>query len=327
MRVAFVPFFSASAGRRPVGTFNRMGDERRGEGMEDFYDLLGVSEDASTAEIDRAWRERVRQYHPDVNDDTRASAQFKTLKTAHEVLADDDERAAYDRMGHAAYVRERLGGLPTADVPREGSTTSEETSEASTPEAGASESSASTARTSDSSAAARQRSAAASAGPSATTGNRPRRSRSPLWYGWTGVLLAGIVYLAGVGSYLRANAAALADLRTALASQPIGALTTTRSLIGPGTFAMTTASLGSPRSLLFPVGIVALAVAFGWVVLAFGRNSAYLYLLGGVAPAAALAAGPVVALPDGVVLALVAVVPLGSTAFFLVDAGRVLAGN
>ncbi|MFB6250143.1 MAG: J domain-containing protein [Halobellus sp.] len=85
--------------------------------MEDFYELLGVSEDASPEEIDRAWRERVRRYHPDVNDDARATAQFKTLKAAHEVLSEEKKRAAYDRMGHETYVRERLGGLPTAGQP------------------------------------------------------------------------------------------------------------------------------------------------------------------------------------------------------------------
>ena len=85
--------------------------------MDDFYELLGVSEDASAEEIDRAWRERVRRYHPDVNDDARATAQFKTLKAAHEVLSAEEKRAAYDRMGHAKYVRKRLDGLPTAGQP------------------------------------------------------------------------------------------------------------------------------------------------------------------------------------------------------------------
>lgn len=84
----------------------------------DFYELLDVPEDASSAEIKAAYRQKAREYHPDVNDDHRASAQFKTVRTAYEVLSDADKRAAYDRMGHATYVRKRLDGLPTAGMSR-----------------------------------------------------------------------------------------------------------------------------------------------------------------------------------------------------------------
>ncbi|MDS0293298.1 DnaJ domain-containing protein [Halogeometricum luteum] len=86
--------------------------------MEDFYDLLGVSEDAAPADVKRAWRGKAREYHPDVNDDARAGVQFKTLRAAYEVLSDETKRAAYDRMGHERYVAERLDGLPTAGMER-----------------------------------------------------------------------------------------------------------------------------------------------------------------------------------------------------------------
>ncbi|WP_231751546.1 J domain-containing protein [Halogeometricum sp. CBA1124] len=52
--------------------------------MDDFYDLLEVPEDATQADVKRAWREKAREYHPDVNDDARASGQFKTLRVAYE---------------------------------------------------------------------------------------------------------------------------------------------------------------------------------------------------------------------------------------------------
>jgi hypothetical protein len=80
---------------------------------EDFYDLLGVDADADRERIKRAHREQVREYHPDHNDDERADDQFKAVQRAYEVLSDADKRAAYDRLGHEEYVRERLGGDPT----------------------------------------------------------------------------------------------------------------------------------------------------------------------------------------------------------------------
>lgn len=79
----------------------------------DFYELLEVSEDASEAELRSAFRAKAREYHPDVNNHERAAAQFKTVRKAYEVLSSGAERAAYDRLGHRAYVDERLDGLPT----------------------------------------------------------------------------------------------------------------------------------------------------------------------------------------------------------------------
>ncbi|WP_435186249.1 DnaJ domain-containing protein [Halobellus sp. EA9] len=315
--------------------------------MEDFYDLLGVSEDAPTEEIDRAWRDRVRTYHPDVNDDARANAQFKTLKAAHEVLSSEKKRAAYDRLGHETYVRERLGGLPTAGQPGpdaidgddEGGEGDKDDESADATEGpgresdrtgsgGGSQTGHSGGTSRASTADGQSRSAGANgrsttAGRTADRDSTARRGLTRLQYGWLGVLLAGTVYLAGLWQYLGANAAAVASFREAVAADPIGALTATR-LPAPGTFALRAvagASAPGPE-LLFPVGVVALAVAFLAVVSSSGRGSAYLYPVGGLAPVAALAVGPVVALSDGVVVALVAAVPIGATLLFAVDVGR-----
>ncbi|MDS0258742.1 DnaJ domain-containing protein [Haloarcula sp. S1CR25-12] len=71
---------------------------------ESFYDVLGVAEDATTDEIESAYRERLKETHPDVSDDDDAGQETKTLIEARDVLVDEDERARYDRLGHGAYV-------------------------------------------------------------------------------------------------------------------------------------------------------------------------------------------------------------------------------
>ncbi|MFA9424677.1 J domain-containing protein [Natronorubrum sp. A-ect3] len=83
---------------------------------EDFYDLLEISSDASQDEIKDAYREQVRVYHPDHNDDDRARAQFTAVKKAYDILGDPVERKAYDRMGHKDYVAKRTSGIPSPDV-------------------------------------------------------------------------------------------------------------------------------------------------------------------------------------------------------------------
>ncbi len=71
---------------------------------EDFYDVLGVSADASADEIRAAYRERLKRVHPDVSDAPDAAERTETLVDAKEVLTDPDERARYDRLGHETYV-------------------------------------------------------------------------------------------------------------------------------------------------------------------------------------------------------------------------------
>ncbi|MEF8782738.1 MAG: molecular chaperone DnaJ [Haloarculaceae archaeon] len=77
---------------------------------EDFYDVLGVSRDASEEEIEQAYREAVREYHPDVSDDPDAEEKFKKAKKAKEVLTDDEKRRMYDQMGHEQFVEAEKHG-------------------------------------------------------------------------------------------------------------------------------------------------------------------------------------------------------------------------
>lgn len=78
----------------------------------DFYDLLEIDEDASQEEVKDAFRTKVREYHPDLNDDPDAPAQFTAVKKGYEILKDPSERQAYDRLGHKDYVAKRTSGIP-----------------------------------------------------------------------------------------------------------------------------------------------------------------------------------------------------------------------
>ena len=68
----------------------------------DYYEVLGVSKNASDDEIKKAYRKLAVKYHPDRNPgDKEAEAKFKEINEAHEVLSDKQKRARYDQFGHA----------------------------------------------------------------------------------------------------------------------------------------------------------------------------------------------------------------------------------
>jgi molecular chaperone DnaJ len=69
----------------------------------DYYDVLGVSKDASKDEIKDAYRKLAMQYHPDRNKSPDAEEKFKEISEAYAVLSDDEKRQQYDLLGHAGF--------------------------------------------------------------------------------------------------------------------------------------------------------------------------------------------------------------------------------
>lgn len=69
--------------------------------QEDYYDVLGVSRDASDKEINSAYRKLAKKYHPDINHEPGAEEKYKKINEAYEVLHDQQKRAQYDQFGSA----------------------------------------------------------------------------------------------------------------------------------------------------------------------------------------------------------------------------------
>ncbi len=87
--------------------------------MRDPYEVLGVGREASEAEIKAAFRRLAAIHHPDKNPgDAGAVTRFKEANLAHQILADKDKRAAFDRYGEAAFRPGGGGGIDFSDLAR-----------------------------------------------------------------------------------------------------------------------------------------------------------------------------------------------------------------
>ncbi|MCL2863198.1 MAG: molecular chaperone DnaJ [Methanimicrococcus sp.] len=69
----------------------------------DYYEILGVTREASDEEIKKSYRKLAMQYHPDKNDAPDAEEKFKEISEAYAVLSDPEKRASYDQFGHAGF--------------------------------------------------------------------------------------------------------------------------------------------------------------------------------------------------------------------------------
>ncbi|MHB9002679.1 MAG: molecular chaperone DnaJ [Coriobacteriia bacterium] len=67
----------------------------------DYYEILGISRDASESEIKKAFRRRARETHPDVNDHDNAEEEFKACNEAYDVLSDPSKKQMFDTYGTA----------------------------------------------------------------------------------------------------------------------------------------------------------------------------------------------------------------------------------
>ncbi len=76
----------------------------------DYYQILGVSQNASADDIKKAYRKLALEYHPDRNKSKESAEKFKEISNAYEVLSNPEKRKAYDQFGSAAFE----GGGPQA---------------------------------------------------------------------------------------------------------------------------------------------------------------------------------------------------------------------
>ena len=83
-------------------------------GSESYYDVLGVSRNATETEIKKAYRNLAKKYHPDVCKEADAEEKFKSINEAYSVLSDESKRRQYDQLGHDNFTNASKGNYSGA---------------------------------------------------------------------------------------------------------------------------------------------------------------------------------------------------------------------
>lgn len=78
----------------------------------DYYEILGLTSDATESDIKRAYRKLAKEWHPDVNKNEEAEVKFKEIAEAYEILSDETKRRNYDTYGHVD--NDNMGGFNSA---------------------------------------------------------------------------------------------------------------------------------------------------------------------------------------------------------------------
>ena len=83
-----------------------------------YYDLLGISKNATQAEIKKAYRKMAIKWHPDknLNNKDKADAKFKEISEAYQVLSDKEKKKIYDKYGEDGLKNEGAGGFSPDDL-------------------------------------------------------------------------------------------------------------------------------------------------------------------------------------------------------------------
>ena len=79
--------------------------------MKNYYQILGVDDDADLKAIKTAYRRLARKYHPDISKEDQAEEKFKEVAEAYEVLGNKDKRAEYDEMRRFGDAQEICGAI------------------------------------------------------------------------------------------------------------------------------------------------------------------------------------------------------------------------
>ena len=76
----------------------------------DYYEILGISKNASDEDIKSAFRKKALEYHPDRNKSEDAESKFKEVNEAYQILSDSEKKNRYDQFGHAGVSGAQGGG-------------------------------------------------------------------------------------------------------------------------------------------------------------------------------------------------------------------------